>query len=159
MVDTLAWQQLVHQLEQTEASPYKYADMLAKADGVTRLVLDERWQAAEVDKETCSRERAEDFECARLKREREAATRREAVETARRARACAQQAVAAIATVAVTTGIKSASHGHGSVAGSSVRERETRPSTTTGIPARGMERAMFRNTGTQVRLAVCGCVR
>ncbi|KAG6334657.1 hypothetical protein ID866_4424 [Astraeus odoratus] len=77
-------EQVAEQLVQTDALLDKYANMLSKSEGVTRLIFDERWGGAEADEEAVAQEHAQALERQRLERERQEAARREEEERARR---------------------------------------------------------------------------
>ncbi|KIM69758.1 hypothetical protein SCLCIDRAFT_13135 [Scleroderma citrinum Foug A] len=79
-----ATEQVAEQLVQTDGLLDKYANMLSKSEGVTRLIFDEQWEGAEADEEAIARERAEAIERARIEHERAEAARREEEERRRR---------------------------------------------------------------------------
>ncbi|KAI6166130.1 hypothetical protein EDD17DRAFT_123543 [Pisolithus thermaeus] len=142
-----ATEQVAEQLAQTDALLDKYANMLSKSEGVTRLIFDERWEGAEADEDTIARERAEALERARLEQERAEALRREAEERARReAEERAQQQASAAAVVAKTT--SSRARGATTSAGSGVRGvRGTRATAAAAIAARGAGRGSTSRGG------------
>ncbi|KAI6040288.1 hypothetical protein EDC04DRAFT_2997757 [Pisolithus marmoratus] len=131
-----ATEQVAEQLAQTDALLDKYANMLSKSEGVTRLIFDERWEGAEADEDTVARERAEALERARLEQERAEALRREAEERARReAEERARQEAAAAAAIAKSTSTRA--RGASASAGSGVRGvRGTRATTVAAMAAR-----------------------
>lgn len=131
-----ATEQVADQLAQTDALLDKYANMLSKSEGVTRLIFDERWEGAEADEDTIARERTEALERARLERERAEALRREAEERAKReAEERARQEAAAAAAVTKTT--SSRARGTTTNAGSGVRGvRGTRATAAAAMAAR-----------------------
>ncbi|KAI6121740.1 hypothetical protein EDD16DRAFT_871305 [Pisolithus croceorrhizus] len=135
-----ATEQVAEQLAQTDALLDKYANMLSKSEGVTRLIFDERWEGAEADEDTIARERAEASERARLEQERAEALRREAEERA-------QQQASAAAVVAKTT--SSRARGATTSAGSGVRGvRGTRATAAAAIAARGAGRGSISRGGS-----------
>lgn len=142
-----ATDQVAEQLAQTDALLDKYANMLSKSEGVTRLIFDERWEGAEVDEDTIARERAEALERARLEQERAEAIRREAEERARReAEERAQQQASA---AAVTKPTSSRVRGATTSAVSGVRGvRGTRATAAAAIAARGGGRGSVSRGGS-----------
>ncbi|KIJ67803.1 hypothetical protein HYDPIDRAFT_25273 [Hydnomerulius pinastri MD-312] len=137
-----ATEQVAGQLSHTDALLDKYANMLAKSEGVTRLIFDERWEGAEADEEALAREREEALERARLEREREEAARREAEERARREAeeaARREEEERAKQEAAATAAAKAPARGRGTGAGTSSGVRGVRGTraTATAMAARG----------------------
>ncbi|OBZ67184.1 DASH complex subunit duo1 [Grifola frondosa] len=71
-------QRVAAQLEHTNALLDKYMNILAKSEKVTKLILDERWEGADVDEDTVEREYQEALEKVRREEEeRQLAAQRE----------------------------------------------------------------------------------
>lgn len=151
-----ATEQVAEQLVQTDGLLDKYANMLSKSEGVTRLIFDEQWEGAEADEDAVARERAEAIERARIEHERAEAARREEEERRRReAEEAAQREKeerarkdAAAATVAAT-GNKPAPRGRGPGASisSGVRGVRGTKASAAAIAARSGGRGIPRGAG------------